>query len=123
MRCRRRCGEPCWFDFAFTTIYGEKLRNERFSLVPGTPQRLDDIASGVELHGNCPFVAQLRQLAIDVEVVDLAGAGFVTSGNVGNVYQAHLVYVGIEFLDQISELTLGLPTAFTISNASVTPSR
>ena len=74
-------------ELAKLSGWTEPSGDQRSSLVSRAPQRLHDIPSGVKLHRDRALVVQLRELAIDVEVVDLSGAGFVTSGNIGNVNQ------------------------------------
>ncbi len=56
----------------------------------------------MKLHGDRVAVAEFREFAIDVGVVDFAGAGLMAAGNVGDVDQPDHVDMLVEFLDEIA---------------------
>ena len=68
----------------------------------GRSQRRYRVADGQKLHGDHAPVVELRQLAIDVGVIDLAGAGLVAAWDVGYVNEADHVDVLFELLDQVA---------------------
>ena len=72
----------------------------------GFAQARDDIIVRVELHGNSAFVVQLTEAAVDIRVVDLAGARLMPSGDIGYMDQTDLRDIGAQLLDQIPVLSL-----------------
>src|SRR5450432_4065967 len=61
----------------------------------GGAQGLDGIAFGNEFHRHIPIKAQLTELAENIRVVNLAGAGVVAAGHVRDVNDADLIEIQI----------------------------
>jgi len=59
------------------------------------------IAIRLEFHCRDVAIVQLGKLAIDIDVVDFAGARFVAARHVGDVDQADHIHVLFQFLDQL----------------------
>ena len=55
-----------------------------------------------KFHGHIPIKAQLAQLAEDIWIVDLAGAGVVTAGDIGNVNNTDEVEILFELCKEIA---------------------
>jgi hypothetical protein len=118
-----------------TLLHGGAWVKASQDLLARVAQGWNDFASRIELHCDGTRVIQLRESAVDVAVVQLAGSGLMSSRNICNVNESNQGDVLLELLDQVTVGTLlmveivedadavGLSTAFTISKASVTPSR
>ncbi len=70
------------------------------------PERFDGVAGRVELHGDEAVVVELCELAVDVSVVDFAGAGLMAAGHVGDVDEGDERDVSFEGFEEVSGLAL-----------------
>src|SRR5438093_8135239 len=61
----------------------------------------DRVAGGKEFHGRVAVVLEPAERPEDVLVIDLAGAGLVPAGDVGDVNESHFIDVLFQFLDQV----------------------
>ena len=69
-------------------------------------RRRNRVCPGAKFHCRHVLVVQLGQLFVDVAVVDLARAGLMAAGHVGDVNQADHVDVLVQLLDQLPEAHL-----------------
>src|SRR5216683_2950274 len=75
-------------------------------LVPSPAQSIYDVAGRIELHADRSPVVQICQLAVNIEVVNLTRAWFMSPRNIRNMNQSSLSDILLELFYQISELAL-----------------
>src|ERR1700732_4836527 len=97
----RRCIEPpCVKRVRNLFLLAGTAKFQRH--IAGGAKRGDGFAPGHEFHRDVATVAQFGELSKDIWVINFAGAGIVTAGNVGNMDEADQIDVFFKLGDEIA---------------------
>ncbi len=100
----------CWVDDErFCGVRGRAGRlgfGGGYGIFADFDQGLEGVAQGVVLHGDEALVVEVGEEAEDLVVADLAGAGLVAAGDVGDVDEAYEIDVVLELFEEVSGLSL-----------------